>query len=891
MDLRRLSRIINDRWLVVLIGGVLGLVAGILFATLSGPSGQSIYQATAKLRFDPAEGQAIPDLVPQLQDAREFATLAAADLLSSDATSQITLDLAAATLLFTSQGATEAEAEAKAYELLQAYLDVDPELVGSVDDNLRDLQGEAAELDLDIAALQPSLTPQQEQDLAEITDLDLSIDAVIAAIRQTWLSEASATTAQDRAIFVEQRENLQDLLEDFRAERAALPAVPPTAALSTEQALELQSLQARRLQVDEEYQRLFLRKLGVAGEGTYEGVSAIPFASDPLDPVLVATAGLVGGALIAVAGLLMVARTRRIIWLPEDVEVPVLGQIPSRQIQAHGNEAWYDETEPGPRKTAVQALRSAVQAQAHSGGATIALTGHNVPSEDVQALAADLAGSMASAGDSVLLVDANFASGSALGSYRIGGTSLAEILRMRPESPEYRKTLGSAVDGAYMVRPGLAIVPSGPSPLSPADSLAGRQFRSLVASAEETYDYTIVVVDDFGTPSSKVAMQRLRYGIIVTAPGGTTETEMNSLLGEAASLRIGILGAVFLRRRPRLAGLFVSNEPAASSKRSDRSPRSDSPAQAEAPERSPVAEGDPSPMNRLNNYAIPGERRSNLILHSPLGELATSFGLTDEEKGPGLGSELLSAIGSASPENANAAVTEYVVSRTEDMVTARHGYGGLPANLIDDVSDFGFLSLRPIRSHRTVGNWITEEIQVEIQGSAGTELVLRLDEILGVDPDDGGVDHWLSEEFFRRHLDRTGGDPEVWHLVSPGRSVSLLVPARRMSASRLEDIATEVVSGLVDEFERKRKAAMANGDDELADEYEEKLTDVRDFEDRLHQLIYGDAKPESKRTKNKVWRPDWSSDTLANLIPFQRLGLLPFEVLTEEEMSNLSATA
>ena len=44
-------------------------------------------------------------------------------------------------------------------------------------------------------------------------------------------------------------------------------------------------------------------------------------------------------------------------------------------------------------------------------------------------------------------------------------------------------------------------------------------------------DTTIVVVDDFGTPSAQAAMQRVRHGILVTTPGATTEADVNGLGG------------------------------------------------------------------------------------------------------------------------------------------------------------------------------------------------------------------------------------------------------------------------------------------------------------------------------------------------------------------------
>jgi hypothetical protein len=300
-----------------------------------------------------------------------------------------------------------------------------------------------------------------------------------------------------------------------------------------------------------------------------------------------------------------------------------------------------------------------------------------------------------------------------------------------------------------------------------------------------------------------------------------------------------------------------------------------------------------SPMTRLSSYAIPDERRSALVQHSPLGELANSFGFDEGEDGspPDLGGLLMAAMNQASQDRAYEAVADYVVSRAEDMVTSRYGYGDLMESLIHDVSQNGFLPLRPIKGHRTVGAWLTQEIERELETEAGSELVSRFERLLTRGDADESVDGWLEEEFFRRHLERTDGEPEVWHLTSPRRAISILVPARRLNAERLESALTEIVSNRIDELERTRSDAEAASDTETAAECEALVADVRVFEESVHGLLYGDKSSGSKRVRSVSWNPDWSNGTRANLATFQRHGLLPFNVLSEKEMTQLMATA
>ena len=881
MDFQRLSRIVRDRWGVVLTGAVLGLGGALLFVVFAS-SGESVFQASAPLRFPLAEGQTPQAAAEELVAVHEFALQVAEPMLLADPRLEIRPDLAENRLIFIGQGSTEQAAIDSSVALRESYLQIDPDSAIALDIQIESLLQDAGVVEAEIALLEPQLTSEEQALLAEQQSLDATILGVQDRLRAIVLDEAAVTTAEAQQALATERARLTTRLGELTTQRAALGPIP-VAELSSADALRLQALTARQELIGAEYQRLYLRQEGLAGGGVAETAETVDFASDPIEPWLLAVVGFLGGGVLALLGLMVMSRTRRIVWMSDDIDVPVLGVIPARPVDVRGNVAWYDTAEGGQRKTAVQALRSAVQAHAHT-GSTIALTGHSTGSADVQALAADLAGSMATAGDSVLLIDANFDSRTALGEYRVGGLALADVLRLRPEAPEFVASVQMAVEQAYVVRPGLAVIPSGPPPGSPADALAGRQYRALIEAAEAKYDTTIIVVDDFGTPSAQAAMQRVRHGILVTTPGATTEADVNGLIEDADRLRISVVGAVFLGRRGRLSGLFRKSEKEPTKaktgkdeSRPDVRPQDDSPSS--------------SPMNRLNTYVIPDERRSAAVQHSPLGDLATSFGLSKPEVNErGLGSDLLDAMTEASSDKAYEAVADYVVSRAEDMVTARYGYGDLLESLIHDVSEFGFLSLRPVKRHRTVGSWLTEEIEREVEWGSGAELVGQVERLISGDKPEVGIDDWLDREFFKRHLERTEGEPEVWHLVSPKRSVSLLLPARRLNAEKLELVVTEVVSGGIDELERKRKAAVTRSDLEGAALYEEQIDDVRVFEKSLRNVLYG-RRGNGKRVRSVAWNPNWSDGTKANLAPFQMEHLLPLEALTEKEISELLATA
>ncbi len=893
MELTRLSRAVAARWLIVVVISLLGAVGALAFTTFANQELEPLWEAQTALRYEPQEGETVADLADDLDEAQYIATIAAEELLDDEPNSLIVADLGNARLLFVAQGSSAAEAAANSRALLQAFLNVDPTFGRSIDDMLAQLTEEAVLMQTQIDTLMPDLT-EDESVVAERNFIEAQINAVNGRLvslallsvgneaEQSVASARSGVAAADlemqarlrgEAISIEQQLQEQ-LLTSLEAQKTALGEAP-LVELTAEGSLLFQSVEQRMVLIGEEYQRLFLRKLGVTGSETVEPGGLADLTPGPQNPVVNGVLGLVGGLLIAVSAVLFVSRTRGTVWVPEDVGIPILGEIPSRKVSYDASEAWYDTVDAGPRKMAIQALRSAVEAQIPTGGATIAFAGQRVPADGVQALAADLAGSMASTGSSVLLVDASFASRSAMGEFKVGGVSLSSVLALDPDAPDFNAQVRHVVERAYLVRPGLSVVPSGPTPASPGDSLAGRQFRSLLGTAREMYEIVIVVVDDVMTPAAQVAMQRLGFGILVMTPGTTSMPEVNSLLSDFERLKISMLGGVFLGK----PGRFVSNR--SRDKAHQPAPSGESAGDRPVPEQSPIS--------RLHNYPIPDERRSALVSHESLSQLADQVGAVGDVAD--LGSDLLVAMASTTPDKAFEAVADYLVTRTEDMVSARYGHGDLSEDLIHQVSEDGFLTLRPLRDRKTVAAWIEFEIEREVDRRTATELIEELDRVLAAGSGRRiRIEPWLIEEFFHRHLTRTDGEPTILHLTSRQGTIALLVPARRLDHARIELLISDVAASEIDELERFRRAAVTRGDLEQADIFEGRIHEVRQFEAALRGLI-SLAAERGNGGPGPIWSPDWSLGTRANLAPLQHAGLLPFDVLSEEEMAGVVTSA
>jgi Mrp family chromosome partitioning ATPase len=879
MELKRLLRVLLDRWYVVLGVGLLGLVAGWYFTDLANDNREQQIRASFYIRFEAQEGQSADALETEREASLEKANLATGQLIQEDPTSVVEIDAITGRLAFRAFGVTNDEAIDNARALVDAYLRVDPAAGGPIDEKLEDVLTRAADIEAQIAEMQLTLTPEQQELVAELDALDQQIIATEEALTQARVDEDAATAAE-LAEATNRRQNLDEALRGLEADRVALGAAPQT-TLSIADQFRLSSLQNGLAILGSEFERLNLQALGIIDSGSIDPVITENMTGAPGDPMVNGLIGLLGGIALAMFGLVFITRATKPVWLPEDLEIAFLGEVPARRAGTGVGESWYDVTEGGARKPAIQALRSVVEAQLPSTGATLAVSGHNVGAQGVHALTTDLAVSMASAGSSVLLVDADFASDSAMAEYKVGGSSLSGILALNPESLGFERALAAAVSNSLFIRPDLAVVPSGPPPASPGDALAGRQFRAFIEEAAKHFDVVVVAVGDIGTPAAQVAMQRLRRSVLVLTPGRSTMPQVNGLVFDVVQRQVSILGAVFLQRSER--AVWGMGERAV-----------DHPVPA-VPHVGPTA----SPMSRLSHYPSPTHKGSTGAPADSIQNLVDRVGTMQEAaEANEFGRELLTALDGASPEVAFEAVAEYLVSRVEDMMTASYGQGDFSDDVVDEVSLSGFLPFRSLTEHPSVGRWLMEELHSEVAPHTADAIVAEMEEILaaGTGREAVTVDDWLASEFFLRHLKRTNGDPSVWHLTSEDRTVQVLVPAHRFDRQKIENLMTQVTSRVIDELERNSKSAHVKGDVEQASLLEARIREVRRMETSLGLLLGITVDEETKvsRKRNKAgaweWNPDWSAGYRANLAPLQRLGLLLFPVLTEDEMNSLLAT-
>ncbi|MGA7097105.1 MAG: hypothetical protein WB245_06015 [Acidimicrobiia bacterium] len=880
MELNRLSRVLRDRWILIVVMALLGFLAGWYFTGVSNERRGNEVEAVIAIRFEPQEGEVISDVNDRIQSVLDAATFAAGDLLLDNPTSSIEIDPTSTEVRFTAVGNSEAEAAAKAKELLDAYKAIDPRIDPDVDAQLAEVLSSARQLDEQIQAIQDSQAPASEDLVARHNFLDQQIQAFTGTLVQLRVQAVTAPTQAERDTIRQNITDLETALRGLTMEKAALPPID-TPQLSVTDQFQLTTLENARTLLLNKYETLFLRKLGVTQFGNIQDPEFNNLSEQAPDPVLNGFIGLIGGLLLAIFAIVFITRARKPVWLPEDVDLPVVADVPTRRVAANVAEAWYDADQGSPRKIAIQALRAVVEAQLPATGGTLAIAGDNVPSQNLHALAVDLAVSMASAGASVLLIDADFVSDSALGEYVVGGPALSEVLKLNPDSPAFNLEMDTVLQSAIPIRHGLGVIPTGPRMQSPGDALAGRQFRAFIERASNQFDVVMVSAGDISSTGAQVTMQRIMRSLLVLSPGRSTIPQVNALLADVRQRQVSMLGAVFLQKSER-----------ASSTRRDRP---EEPAWAAPSAGNGQVVVPQSPLRRLTQYS-PVKDDTPPVPQKSLRDLADRMqpaqdqALASEED---FGAELLTALAGARPNDAYEAVADYLVTRVEDLMSAPKGESDYSDELVGLIASDGFLPLQSTPERPSVGMWLAQELNRELEPATARAMVHEIERVLGTKSARGvqTIDEWLGEQFFRRHLNRTKGEPFVWQIQSEGGTCQILAAADWFNRDKIETLLGGLTRRVIEELDRNERAAQTRGDVEQAAILETRIADVQDFEARLGLLIglslNSSSATGSKKTKKiSEWVPDPGLSRRANLAVFQGAGLLPFQVLTDEEMSS-----
>ena len=372
-------------------------------------------------------------------------------------------------------------------------------------------------------------------------------------------------------------------------------------------------------------------------------------------------------------------------------------------------------------------------------------------------------------------------------------------------------------------------------------------------------------------------MQRVDGILLALSLGRSRAPLVNAVVQDFNERNIAVQGAVFLNKPERAVSHIAPAQ--------DDSPGERADVEQALPNRETESIG-VAPKSRANQLADRLERESQT---PPTGE----GDRTSDE----LGVSLLEALSLDRP-GVYLAASDYVITRVEDLLTT-HAEPGTVPELVSRVSQTGFIPLTPVDGLPKAGDVLMYEFESELGPVVGPVVSNRIVAVLadGSGLQEVDLDDWLSHEFFKRHVERTMGEPVVWHLTSNDGFMQVLVGAQRLDKHRLQVLEKKLVVPRTDLLRHHLLAADAQGDEASSALLRAELEDVEEFGAALELLRNGPNRPSGvvhpiERTNGSStdWAPVGSDDVRSNLAPVQSLGLLPFPVLTRSELRSLRST-
>ena len=852
MSIRRLGHLLAARWWALSLVAVAGLASAMAIAAYANSQIEPRFTAEASVVLLTGDEESEEVFDGRLATALVRARQANATVLANEPGSSIAVDKDSGELLFVAVSTSSADAETLVEDLREAYASVAP--ASFVEQLEQELDATAAKVELlekQIAALEPqppvldaATTARSGFLESQIAALEARAAALALVLAYPELADRDPEEAdRDPEEITAELAGLETQLIRLNRQLEAL-APEETKPFSSADRLAKLALDQRLRNSEARYLDLAVR-LATAKEagGLSEEVVVISDETpSPLPLPLAALAGFLAGAAIAAALLLLVDRVRRPVWDMEGLEaIPGLGVVPASRPDASSVAPWYPTAGADPRRLALQRVRAALEGAVPHRPVTLAITGLRAPSNEVHALAADLASAVAAAGNEVLLVDANFQSPSALPEFGVDNNVDLATLLAHPDI-DAEATRSFIKETLVNLRPTegrLKGLSAGASRLDFSDALAGRHFELLVEEARGLVDMALMVAPGLGHPDADALCSRLDYVVVVGQAGVTTELDV-----EEAVRSLDLRGA-----HP--VGLVLIGR---SRRRGNRSrSRHGTKRRLESWVRRPgrLATRSRSPGN-------PGVEGNHTI---DIPTVPLSPGVTLDGETPGQPSGQAQDI-----------LTSRLLSLLDrESRASRRRHGVIPLVEGCGASTAGEL-LGPI-----LEAWLSED---------GNGRTVRYDDLFGdpgTDTPQEALQRWLLDGFFADHVASTGHRPVVWHLSSRRGTFQALVHGPTFGRSTIRRIRRQLLGS-----QQRRlvvRAMSGSGRTEERNRLRSMLAELDDFDLALGQLLAEAKGWPSRRTF--LGEQEATDDVRARFAAVQRLGLLPIEVLDEQELDDM----
>ncbi len=924
MDLIRALRILRHRWLIAT-AIILGTTSvAVATATYRNDSIEQVSRAEAPITFisDVADldsggnqgsggGSPLLEIVQaQIEEARVRAVSVNADLLA-DPSNEIVADPALGKLTFIARGEDAAEAIATASEMRRRLITRQPvDMESQLREQLDILTERMDEVRADLITLveEYSLPLEQAARRDRLTALLSQLDAQALDLeKQLLVPNDDPEPEKTPEELAAELETVNAAIETVQAELATIPT--PLQEFSEEQTLR-SALERQYRELEASYQELILQQAELSGPPVVELVDVFDESPDPISRrVAGGVALLLGGGLVLLI-LLVSEKLIRPVWFLEDIpHVPRLGSIPPRLPSPL---PWYLQVGDSPRKAAIQTIRSSLRARARGRELVVGVCGAGVEVEAVHHLAADLAVSYASTQAGTALVNADFESNLNMPELDGAVLSIGFVATQGSTRDDLLEMVDDASDHHRSVHPKLTPVASGEDVGVPADALATPQLGRLFDSLRETQEVVIVICGDVDDPSTRAALDRTDFAVIVTQPGASTQRVMLRVT-EEMSIRdiepvlVMVKKQVMRRTRRLLAAILNRLGDMAGLLRKESGPAPD------GLSRRPLRWVEQIKMSWLQRSATSSPQTVSVPLDVqgvdeevdgsspvPIVVVAASEARADGEV-EGLDgdhpSRMLYLLESSDPADTVEAAESFLASWVTKIVEAGFG-SGLDPVTIEEVRTSGFVPLAGWKDNPSLGFRLRHEFRRVLgRKDAATLERLLLRSLFHGSNMEGleSIDGWAERRYFQLHTQLTEAEPTVWHITSPKGTVSALIAAEHLDVQRIEAFVEIVVIRNIERLARRQRYTEMMGGN--SNELEDQIEDARALGLSLAWLMDGshdDARlwypGLAEDQQPRGWYPDWHQGITHNIAPLQRLGIISVPVLTDQQLDQLDPT-
>lgn len=429
----------------------------------------------------------------------------------------------------------------------------------AVYNQIRDLQNDPAALDTIPAILSSSFIQQLKGQLSELQRQQAQLEEKLGERHPEMVKARSAIETTTLRLNTEVQKVVQALRNDYEAAVANEKSLMASLDQQRTEAQELNRTAIRYgvLQRDSASDRVMFEGLlqrsketGISGELKTSNIRVVDAAEVPRRPASPNKLndllfGVLGGSLLGVGLAFFFEYVDRRIKSPEEIKndlgLAFLGLVPA--VDARSLTApLVTDSAPAPFVEAFRSIRTSVLfSSAESGHKSIAVTS-TTPGEGKTVVSANLAVSLALAGQRVLLIDAD-----------MRRAKVHELFEL-PMEPGLSNVLVGTERASEAIRrtsiPDLWVLTAGKHPPNPAELLGSRRFKDFIASLADHFTWVIIDTPPVMAVTDASVLSHSVSGVVfVVAAEMTNRAAAKAALDQLDTAKVKYVGGILNKVR------------------------------------------------------------------------------------------------------------------------------------------------------------------------------------------------------------------------------------------------------------------------------------------------------------------------------------------------------